>query len=296
MDILNAVREGKIETLKKLMKGKKKEYCDNDDGSLLVVAASRGNLSIVKFLIESKIECPSEDEESDSEMALIFAALSGKLNVVKYLVSVGVKVWPIALRNATINKHDDVSKYLEKMVPKSKQMKLQSDEKQVKIIPPRLNKKKTDPELELLYDYIGGDGKFRKIPKKLGDILVQSVDRKNYHLFRGFGFDNRTEAADWVKAEVSPKNKKYNLGDTFTLSSKDFTSWSTEKSIAESFAYGKMQCVIECTVNPKTVLADINNIAIFNTYSDYEVLVKGGTKIKVKIIEISDNGVKKTWF
>ncbi len=68
-----------------------KGYVTNNDGSTaLVLASSKGNLEVMKFLFELRADIDAADK--DREIALLTASGSGHLEVVKYLIEKGADV------------------------------------------------------------------------------------------------------------------------------------------------------------------------------------------------------------
>ena len=110
--IVTAAENGSIRVVKKYFN----ESTQMDKANALVLAAERGNLEIVKFLIERGVKIESKDV--DGATALYGAALNGRTSVVQYLVEKGADVNAadnegyVPLAMAAKNNHLDIVKYL----------------------------------------------------------------------------------------------------------------------------------------------------------------------------------------
>lgn len=110
--IVTAAGNGSIRVVKKYFN----ESTQMDKANAIVLAAERGNLEIVKFLIERGVKIESKDV--DGATALYGAALNGRTSVVQYLVEKGADVNAanndgyVPLAMAAKNNHLDIVKYL----------------------------------------------------------------------------------------------------------------------------------------------------------------------------------------
>jgi Ankyrin repeats (3 copies) len=64
---------------------------DNEQYTLLSYAASKGQLEVVKYLVDISKNQPSTDTEGSETTALYYAASKGYLDIVKYLIEEGIK-------------------------------------------------------------------------------------------------------------------------------------------------------------------------------------------------------------
>lgn len=86
-EILEAVRDGNIVGLKKLVKSKTKlDFVNSREMTPLMIASSDNNLEIVKFLIESGADINAKHKES-GKTALMYASSLGYFEVCEFLLS-----------------------------------------------------------------------------------------------------------------------------------------------------------------------------------------------------------------
>ncbi|WP_151735278.1 ankyrin repeat domain-containing protein ['Paenibacillus yunnanensis' Narsing Rao et al. 2020] len=116
-EIRSAIKRGDLNETKRLI-GDDREVLNTMTafGSWLHVAATKGQLEIVKFLIETGIEIEAKDDTFDAS-ALYTAAGEGHLEIVEYLINQGAKIdVSLAQRNplfsAIYGGHIDTVKYL----------------------------------------------------------------------------------------------------------------------------------------------------------------------------------------
>lgn len=86
-EILEAVRDGDITTLKKLLKPKTNlDFVNSKEMTPLMMASADNNLEIVKMLVEAGANINQKNKEN-GKTALMYAAALGYLEVCEYLLS-----------------------------------------------------------------------------------------------------------------------------------------------------------------------------------------------------------------
>ncbi len=86
-EILEAVRDGDIVSLKKLLKPKTKlDFVNSKAMTPLMIASMDNNLEIVKMLVEAGANINQKNKEN-GKTALMYAASLGYLEVCEYLIS-----------------------------------------------------------------------------------------------------------------------------------------------------------------------------------------------------------------
>ncbi|KAJ1551709.1 hypothetical protein HK096_003711 [Nowakowskiella sp. JEL0078] len=88
--------------------------CQDDDITILRVAAARGNLDVVRWLIEEE----GIDVSCDRDMAVCEAAVNGHIEVVKYLHQKGANIharWETCSRKSAANGHLSLLKWLKEV-------------------------------------------------------------------------------------------------------------------------------------------------------------------------------------
>ncbi|KLA31126.1 ankyrin repeat domain-containing protein [Bacillus cereus] len=91
-DIRNAIKNGDINKVKHLIGNDTKIInAKTSFGTWLHIASKKGNLDIVKFLVQEGIDIDARGGTFDSS-ALNLAAGSGNLDIVKYLVRAGAEL------------------------------------------------------------------------------------------------------------------------------------------------------------------------------------------------------------
>ncbi|KAA0777210.1 ankyrin repeat domain-containing protein [Bacillus sp. AR2-1] len=91
-DIRNAIKNGDINKVKHLIGNDTKIInVKTSFGTWLHIASKKGNLDIVKFLVQEGIDIDARGGTFDSS-ALNLAAGSGNLDIVKYLVRAGAEL------------------------------------------------------------------------------------------------------------------------------------------------------------------------------------------------------------
>jgi ankyrin repeat protein len=83
-DLISAIEEGRASKVKKLIKNGCDVNFRVDEGTPLMIAASSGNLEIVKLLVAAGADINELDDDFDS--ALSYAITSNSQDVVEYLV------------------------------------------------------------------------------------------------------------------------------------------------------------------------------------------------------------------
>lgn len=118
-EILEAVRDGDVASLKKLLKPKTKlDFVNSREMTPLMIASADNNLEIVKMLVEAGANINQKNKEN-GKTALMYAAALGYLEVCEYLlnqkqilINAKDKEGKTALMHAVANARIDVVKLL----------------------------------------------------------------------------------------------------------------------------------------------------------------------------------------
>lgn len=118
-DLIEACEYGDLKELKSILKSGidiNKKYKDRNDETALIVASKKGNLEIVKCLIENRADVNAED--NDGWTALMYALNIGRIDIAEYLIEKGAKInaqnvnGATALLIASSYGHSETVKYL----------------------------------------------------------------------------------------------------------------------------------------------------------------------------------------
>lgn len=86
-EILEAVRDGDVNTLKKLLKPKPKlDFVNSKEMTPLMIASADNNLEIVRMLVEAGANINQKNKEN-GKTALMYASALGYLEVCEFLLS-----------------------------------------------------------------------------------------------------------------------------------------------------------------------------------------------------------------
>ncbi|MCB1175979.1 MAG: ankyrin repeat domain-containing protein [Leptospiraceae bacterium] len=116
-DILEAVRDGDVEKLKTLVKGKiKMNFADSREMTPLMIAANDNNLEIANILIESGVDVNIKNKEN-GKTALMYAASNGFIEMCQLIIAdkdivlnAKDKSGKTALMHAVFNARKEVTK------------------------------------------------------------------------------------------------------------------------------------------------------------------------------------------